>query len=199
MLLGDRNQAILPVCATFDEIEHVFQTQRGAVSKCMLGCSYRSTTEITRLFAKLAEQSTPFEIQSVQPQGESPEILECSNDEDYALHLKGALERAHDAGGLCALVVSGKQEAKRVAQLLGEGAPKFIQDKDKLPHTGLIMLTLKLAKGLEFDHVVLANASAKMFDDGNISRHRLYTAISRATKTVSVLSLGQISTHLRNL
>jgi DNA helicase-2/ATP-dependent DNA helicase PcrA len=199
MLLGDRNQAILPGCATFDEIEHVFQTQRGAVSKCMLGCSYRSTTEITRLFAKLAEQSTPFDIQSVQPQGEIPEILECSNDEDYALHLKGALERAHDAGGLCALVVSGKQESKRVAQLLGEGAPRFIQDKDKLPHTGVIMLTLKLAKGLEFDHVILANASAKMFDDGNISRHRLYTAISRATKTVSVLSLGQISTHLRNL
>ncbi len=53
LLLGDPNQAIAPDTASFDEVREVFEAARGQVEECRLMTSYRSTPEITALFASL--------------------------------------------------------------------------------------------------------------------------------------------------
>ena len=53
--------------------------------------------------------------------------------------------------------------------------------------------TLALAKGLEFDRVILPDASAQVFPADDTARRRLYTAISRATRSLTLLSRGAMS------
>ena len=51
MLLGDENQAINPNTASFAEVREVFTRLRVGISTCSLLTSYRSSPEITEIFA----------------------------------------------------------------------------------------------------------------------------------------------------
>ena len=57
---------------------------------------------------------------------------------------------------------------------------------------GVVLLDLPTAKGLEFDQVIVADAQASVYGDDALSRHRLYTAVSRATQKVTILSQGTL-------
>jgi DNA helicase-2/ATP-dependent DNA helicase PcrA len=54
-------------------------------------------------------------------------------------------------------------------------------------------MDLALAKGREFDHVVVADAQAEVYPDTPLARRRLYTAVSRAMHRVTVLAQGELT------
>ena len=197
LLLGDENQAIKPGTASFDEIRHVFEATRGEVSECHLMTSYRSTPAITELFAKLAITADGMQISSVQRADTEPEFHECATESEYIQNLVQAARESKELKGTTAFVALNTEAATRTAQLLGDDSPALIGEGDTLPNSGSILLALPLAKGLEFDHVVIVNASKEDFPDNDLSRRRLYTAISRATSTVSVFSNGELSPLLK--
>ena len=66
-----------------------------------------------------------------------------------------------------------------------------------LPEHGVVLLDLPTAKGLEFDQVIIADAQESVYGTDDLSRHRLYTAISRATQKVTLLSQGTLSPLLQ--
>lgn len=197
LLLGDENQAIKPDTASFDEIRTVFKETRGPVSECHLMTSYRSTPAITELFAKLAVTADGMQISSVQRADSDPEIVECATEAQYQEELVRIASEAKKLGGTSAIVALDEESAERTATLLGDEAPAVIGEGDTLPDSGMVILTLPLAKGLEFDHVIVANASEEQFPETELSRRRLYTAISRATNTVAVLSQGMLTPLLK--
>ena len=147
LLLGDPNQAIFEGTATWDEMRAVFEEMRGEVSQCRLMTSYRSTPAITDLFARLLPEGEAMEVASVQREAPAPEIVVCENADEWKAALVEAVRVACDAGGLTAVIVPWKNDAKRLAKtldgvtVLGEG--------DSLPETGIVVVPLKLAKGLE--------------------------------------------------
>ncbi len=53
MMLGDENQAIMPDRAAFSAMNDIFGRDHGRVLTCDLMTSYRSSPEITELFASL--------------------------------------------------------------------------------------------------------------------------------------------------
>ena len=55
------------------------------------------------------------------------------------------------------------------------------------PLDDIRVLTLEEAKGLEFDHVILVDVSKTALGETDLWRRRLYTAISRATKSFVAL------------
>ena len=197
LLLGDENQAIKPGTASFDEIRHVFEATRGEVSECHLMTSYRSTPAITELFAKLAVTADGMQISSVQRADTEPEFHECADEGEYVKLLTATAREAKGYDGTTAFVALSNEDAKRTAELLGEDAPQLISEGDTLPSSGAVLLSLPLAKGLEFDHVVIVDASEEAFPETELSRRRLYTAISRATSTVSILSNGALTPLLK--
>ena len=67
----------------------------------------------------------------------------------------------------------------------------------KLPSQGVVLVDVALAKGLEFDEVIIPDASAGIYKETPVWRHRLYTALSRATKRLTVLAAGQLTELLR--
>ena len=56
---------------------------------------------------------------------------------------------------------------------------------------GLFVMTAHQAKGKEFDHVVLANASARFFPDNWDSRKLFYVAVTRATRGWTIIAPDQ--------
>ena len=193
LLLGDPNQAIAPDTAAFDDVREVFQAARGAVEECRLMTSYRSTPEITALFASLLPPEEQLQVSSIQRADEPPALRAFDDDAAYADALRAAVAGARAGEGLAAVIVPWKHEAKRLQQLLGEDVPPLLDEHDELPASGVVLITLKLAKGLEFDHVVVPDASARVFPGNDLSRRRLYTTISRATRRVDVLARGPLT------
>lgn len=193
LLLGDPNQAIAEGTATYDDIRSLFTAAQGSVEECHLMTSYRSSPEITQLFARLLSNEERLRISSIQRADTKPTIIECTNDTDYETQLRHAIDQARESRGLTAVIVPWKHEAKRIQALLGDAAPALIDDDGTLPEGGVVLITLKLAKGLEFDQVIIPNASSHTFPDDPLSRRRLYTTISRATSTITILANGKLT------
>lgn len=196
LLLGDKNQAIKEHTASFEDIRSVFEGPE-PVAECSLMTSYRSTPEITALFARLLPESERVRISSVQREESAPVFFECGSDECYADALRRAIARTAGADGLTAVIVPDGKDASRLRAVLGEAMPPVLHSDDAMPDEGVVVIALPLAKGLEFDHVIIPDASDAVFPDERIARNRLYTTISRATRTVTVLSRGAMARALR--
>ncbi len=199
MLLGDPHQAIRPETASYNDIRQVFRRLRGSIDECQLLTSYRSTPEITALFASLLPENERMQISAVQRADEPPALIACTSTEEYNRELARVIEKARSNDGLTAVVVPWKHELKRLQKLLGENMPQVIGEGERLPQSGVLALTLPLAKGLEFDHVIIPDAGAGLFPaNDTVARNRLYTTISRATRTITILASGPITPLLNN-
>ena len=193
MLLGDRNQAIQKDTASFDKIEEIFAEKYGEVHSCTLPTSYRCADEICTLFAPLMDKGHDMKVSSVQTSGIAPSIRAFANQSSYLDALRALLSEEPLRKGLRAIITLDKKRAKWLSKQLGDDAPSLIGIGDALPASGTVLIPLNLAKGLEFDQVILADAEADNYGKDDLSRHRLYTALSRATKRIDILALGELT------
>lgn len=197
MMLGDENQAIREGTASFDEIREVFTRACGSVDNCELMTSYRSSPEITALFTSLLDNEERVRVESVQPAGIEPVIIECADDLDYEVQLKTAVEEALEARCLAAIIAPDARRLAKLEQLLEDLPIVTGAGKETMPEHGVLLLDIKLAKGLEFDQVIVPDAGNRSYPDETLARHRLYTAISRATKKVTLVANGKLTKLLR--
>ena len=191
LLLGDENQAIKPKTATFTQIEEGFSyILNASVQRCYLQTSYRSSPEITALFKTLMNKDSCMDIASVQRPGVKPTICECVTDNEYFEKLHNFVAQASQkeaSQGLVAVIVADKQRVRWIKKQLAQFCD-----------SGVAFYDIATAKGLEFDHVIIADAQMSVYGSDDISRHRLYTALSRATQKVTILSQGPLTPLLRN-
>ena len=108
-----------------------------------------------------------------------------------------ALREAREAEGLTCLIAGSRKSQEKLAALLGDDAPPVIRRNMSLPAGGPVLMELPLVKGLEFDAVILPDADPEEYPDSLIGRHRLYTAISRATRKVTVFALDTMTALLQ--
>jgi DNA helicase-2/ATP-dependent DNA helicase PcrA len=141
-----------------------------------------------------------------------------ANAEAYLQTLCQVVEDASRGEGLTAIVAADRRRvswlSKQLAQRLtlpsdadaddagekdadapAEARPlvKTLKGDEPLPARGVVLMDLALAKGLEFDHVIVPDAQADVYPDTPLARRRLYTAISRAMHEVDLVSQGRIS------
>ena len=197
LLLGDENQAVNEGTASFDEVRDLFAAIRGSVDECALMISYRSSPEITDLFCKLLEESDRVSASSVQRPGTLPSIIECANPSEYERAIRDAVETAAAQPGLTALIANSRTRAKQLGKMLSDTSLKSVPDDGSLPSEGVVLLDVKLAKGLEFDHVIVPDVQEGAFPNEPLRRHRLYTAISRATQRVTLICDGPLTELLK--
>lgn len=197
LMLGDENQAIWEGTASFAQIEELFKDVRGTIATCKLMTSYRSSPEITAVFTTLMKRDEGMNVSSVRRPGHTVKFKECLDDEEYFQALETALESGRNEGGLCAVIASNGRRTRwldrKLRDRMGELAPRLMDGKGRLPEAGCVLLDLKLAKGLEFDRVIVADAQADEYGDDELSKHRLYTAISRATQHLTLVSQGKMT------
>ncbi len=194
LLLGDEHQAIFEGTASFKQIAEVFTETHGPVEECRLLTSYRSSPEITAMFTSLLDSDEQLRLTSVHRSGVEPVVRELDgNDVDaYVAELRSIAAEAAGDEGLTAFVAESDSRVSWLAKQLGDAVQILGKDSD-LPATGVVLLPLRVAKGLEFDHVIIPDAQAEVYPDTPLCRRRLYTAISRAMHRVTVLSQGPMS------
>lgn len=192
LLLGDEHQAIRAGTATWDQIREVFRASHGSVDECSLLTSYRSSPEITELFSTLLTEEERGTLSSVRRAGVEPRIVSFDNTDAYLADLRSTVASAHEDEGLCALIAHDARRVSWLAKQLGNEVT-VVRKNDTLPATGVVLMDLALAKGLEFDHVVICDAQAEVYPDTPLARRRLYTAMSRAMHRVTILAQGELT------
>ena len=190
LLLGDEHQAIYEGTATFAQIAEIFRATHGSVDECRLLTSYRSSPEITALFTGLLDEREQLRLTSVQRAGVEPVVRSFTDKDEYLAALREAVGEPGE--GLTAIVAESDARVSWLSKQLGDTVQVVRGDKN-LPAEGVVLLPLRVAKGLEFDHVIVPDAQAEVYPDTPLARRRLYTAISRAMHRVTVLAQGPLT------
>lgn len=183
-ILGDAHQAVNPDgSSTMDAISRVFPDAQ----KVTLGRSYRSTIEIARFAQRIAPNPDliPFERH-----GRAPAIHEVADHDAQLATILRLLRQGHGehqgVGVLCRTAAHAQQ---LFDTLSGHENVHLIDHTSDGFAEGVVVTTSHMAKGLEFDHVILANASQREYGD-DIGRRMLYVACTRATNRLDVVSIG---------
>ncbi|MCZ1975983.1 AAA family ATPase [Enterococcus faecium] len=173
-LVGDENQAIFNSSTTFADIMRCFDDYHLPIHRYDLRNIYRSSGAITELFKTYAVDQEKIDIVSIRPQGKEPEYRSFRSSEEL---LKILAEILVSLKGEKAAVITQTEEE---TQTLQESIKKNSYGLENCQ-----IIPLSLAKGLEFDHVILYPFE----NDGDEQRRRrqMYTAISRGMKSIVVL------------
>lgn len=173
-LVGDENQAIFNSSTTFADIMRCFDDYHLPIHRYDLRNSYRSSGAITELFKTYAVDQEKIDIVSIRPQGKEPEYRSFRSSEELLEILAEIL--ASLKGEKAAIITQTEEET----QTLQESIKKSSYGLENCQ-----IIPLSLAKGLEFDHVILYPFENDR--DEQRRRRQMYTAISRVMKSIVVL------------
>lgn len=173
-LVGDENQAIFNSSTTFADIMRCFDDYHLPIHRYDLRNSYRSSGAITELFKTYAVDQEKIDIVSIRPQGKEPEYRSFRSSEELLEILAEIL--ASLKGEKAAIITQTEEET----QTLQESIKKSSYGLENCQ-----IIPLSLAKGLEFDHVILYPFEKDR--DEQRRRRQMYTAISRGMKSIVVL------------
>ncbi|GMB99905.1 HelD family protein [Enterococcus thailandicus] len=175
-MVGDENQGIFNSQISFAEISELIGD---SVVYYQLTTSYRSSGAITKLFASLLENPEEMQITPIRPDGEAIQWLPYDRLSVF-IHLIEQL----DSEKIYTILTKTLAEADGLRAELSDHVTKKVR-----------ILPIELAKGLEFDHVILFDVSDKNYQTEQDQR-LLYTAISRGTQAVWITYEGELTRFL---
>ncbi|ABR34875.1 RNA polymerase recycling motor HelD [Clostridium beijerinckii] len=195
-ILGDLNQSINPFMNVGDykNISHIFAEDNTCIIN--LTKSYRSTMEITKFSRRLLDKG--LEAQCVERSGEEPLLLGFLNEEAIKEKLlediKIYKEKNYKSIGI---ITKTAKEANEVYNFLKDktNVRSIIKDDDEYV-SGILVIPAYLAKGLEFDVVIIYNAGDENYSCEE-ERLLLYTAFTRALHVLRVYYSGNITPLLK--
>ncbi len=189
-ILGDVNQTVNPYSASSAEtIERVFP-QADIVR---LYRSYRSTMEITAF----AQRITPNpNIIPLERHGREPLVMRCNSPGEELAAVK-ELTIAFQSSGSNSLGIICKtpRQAAQVQQALAELGAQLLTEDSTLFKEGVIITSAHLAKGLEFDEVIVPFASARNYQT-EVDKSMLYVACTRAMHQLTLTHTGDVAAFL---
>lgn len=190
-ILGDRNQSVNPLSSSSAEsIRDVLPD-----AECVyMQKSYRSTVEITSLAQRILHNP---DLIPIERHGEEPAIVGFRNRAAELDHIL-ELVRAFPQGGYqsTGIICKTQKQADALYDLLrAEPDVRLLDAKSREFGGGVIIATAYLAKGLEFDEVIVPFCSDRDYHTA-IDRHMLYVAVTRAMHRLTLTYTGGISPFL---
>lgn len=190
-ILGDFGQVLNPChLHSLDEIRRIYKDAEFVA----LNKSYRSTYEIMEFAKKICNQPS---LEMVERHGEQPKSIYCENM-DSEIASMAALIKKFDEGGNASLgiVVKTSADAKRFYDLLSGEHQVHLLSQDSIRFTnGVSITSIRMAKGLEFDEVIVPDADNRNYDS-DYDRNLLYIACTRAMHKLTLFYTGSPSPFL---
>lgn len=173
-ILGDISQKVNPYSASSAEgISQVFP--QGETIK--LFRSYRSTWEITAFAQRLYHNP---ELIAMERHGEEPEVKRFENNLEELEEIKKRIALFKESGHLSLGIICKTQEQAEFAyEELKQPRVHLLTADSTAFKEGIIITTAHLAKGLEFDEVIVPFASIRNYQT-EVDKRMLYIACTRA-------------------
>ncbi|MDT8385766.1 MAG: AAA family ATPase [Gammaproteobacteria bacterium] len=188
-VLGDATQSVNPYSSS--SAEQIQRSLQSAI-QVKLTKSYRSTWEIMQ-FA-LAISPNP-ELEAMKRHGEAPEVVSYKRPAQMVERIGKEIEafRGSEHHSLAIIAKTQKQAARLHKSLADAGVETRLLAADSTGFSsGVIVCTAHLAKGLEFDRVIVADAGAGNYHT-EMDRNLLYIACTRAMHRLTLFSVGEPS------
>jgi DNA helicase-2/ATP-dependent DNA helicase PcrA len=201
-VLGDFNQAIYiqsQESGGFGGWTRLMAPEETSVLR--LTTSYRSTEQIVEYTKAILRAEDAVGITAFQRKGEAPQRIKCRDgaelSEKIAADIKELLAQGH---GTIGVITKTSHESGNASALLKEQLP------DEVPLTlvtggsaelpiGVSVLPSYLAKGIEFDAVLVWDASTAQYGKEK-DRKLLYTVCTRALHVLHIYHTGEVSPWL---
>ncbi len=191
-VLGDRSQAILAHGSVLEDIGvmHLFPPQETEIVR--LDRSYRSTREIvefTRAMLADGDSIIPFDRH-----GQKPQVLEVDSEEERIRTILEDLRTLMAEGNrTLAVICRTAEESRSVHRSLRERLPIELIGKETATFPmGPVVVPAYLAKGVEFDAVLIHDASRATYR-GADERNLFYTACTRAMHVLHLYCRGPLT------
>jgi len=192
-ILGDPNQTIVAhgeMAGGTDILTSLFT--EAETEKVVLKRSYRSTKEIVEFTREVVKDGGS--IEPFNRPGQKPVVFTVKDEQQYLLCLEKTIYHLQGLG-FQNIALIGKTAAE------SEGVYKELKSKMEIKlvkkgksefEDGLLVIPTYLAKGIEFDAVIILNASKDRY---YLERERnlFYTSCTRAMHELCLVSIGEVS------
>lgn len=191
-ILGDCNQSVNPYSSSsITEIKKIFPE----ANTVELLKSYRSTMEIIRFAQQINRNSR---IIPIERHGPCPEIKKANGRSDEIAQIKKIIAKFQESENrTLGIVCKTQSQAENLYQEIrnsSKGVYLLNFNSDQF-HEGIIVTSSHLAKGLEFDQVIVPFADAENYKT-DMDRSLLYIACTRAMHRLTLTYSGEASPFL---
>ncbi|MDW5299164.1 MAG: AAA family ATPase [Sedimentibacter sp.] len=195
-IVGDVNQSVEKKSdiSLYDDIISIFDFKKS--SKLFLNKSYRNSYEISKFTEKLLEEKTHTEY--FKRNEEEPRTIHCKNLSDLDNKIIQDIEKYKSKGfDSIAIICKNRKEASDLYfRLAGKIGVKLIDYLEEQSLTGVIIVPVYLAKGLEFDAVMVYGTDNINYNT-DYDRKLLYVACTRALHRLTLYYTGKITKYLK--
>lgn len=192
-LLGDINQSIYTYATNENPL--IANSFENKMERITLSKSYRSTKQIvefTKSFAPGTETIEPFDRD-----GSVPTLVRLKDKADFSATIVQYVKELQTAGQqTIGIICKTMRECKALFETLKEKMLiKQMNEQTYHFETGVLLLPVYLAKGIEFDAVIVPNAS-KQYYASETDRNLFYTACTRAMHALVMMTTGEPSSFI---
>ena len=198
-VLGDLAQSIFSYrgVASWEEVKQVFEGIKTEYKE--IRQNYRNTYEImsfaNNILRTIPPTSThpalaiPFDRHDAPP---ILELLKTSNDLYAKIieHLKRLRSEKHHNIAVIVKTIEQCQRLDESLRNMGYAEISVAHSGDFEYEGGVLLIPAYLAKGLEFEAVIIVNASADHYTDSEFDVRLLYVAATRALHELHILGVG---------
>jgi hypothetical protein len=158
--------------------------------------TYRCPQPIALLAHQVLGPLAPEQPPSVPKEGPPVRVSVFPNTAHRAFALARALMELVDRAPAAriAIIASSSESARAVHAVLQDAcAARLVENGEFLFAPGIDVTDLSQVKGLEFDVVIVPDASAAAYPDTPHARRRLHVALTRASHALWVIAVGALT------
>ncbi|WP_024832614.1 RNA polymerase recycling motor HelD [Ruminiclostridium josui] len=165
--------------------------------------SYRTTVEIMEAANNVMEKLDNNDLVRAKPvirHGDSVEYIQKNNIIDVAANIVEKIEQAKREGHkTIAVICKTMEECDQILPMIKKADKNIsiITGNEKEYKSGVVVVPSYLSKGLEFDVVLISNASSANYTTSELDIKLLYVAMTRPLHKLCIYYTGEMSSLLK--